>query len=164
MTTWTESAMDRLIDLWAKGWSCSVIATQLRDEGLGSFTRNAVIGKAHRLGLESRPSPIKNLGKGSGKHQRRRADRAEIHTVVKPLFADMPAPAAPKEPDHYSSSTKDISAGFNASGPVIDCQWPEGHPGEPGFHFCGERSRPGKPYCAEHCAVAYMKIKHTEAA
>ena len=40
-----------------------------------------------------------------------------------------------------------------------ECRWPIGHPGEPDFHFCTERALVGKPYCAEHTALAYVKVK-----
>ena len=52
--SWTDERIDRLKKLWSKG----VTASQIADE-LGGVSRNAVIGKAHRLGLQSRPSPVK---------------------------------------------------------------------------------------------------------
>ena len=68
--SWTDERVAMLRELWAKGLSASQIAVQL-----GGVTRNAVIGKAHRLGLESRPSPIR--GNGTGSRRRNRAiDRA----------------------------------------------------------------------------------------
>ena len=63
--SWTDERVTMLRDLWAKGLSASQIAVQL-----GGVTRNAVIGKAHRLGLESRPSPIRNNGTGSRRRNR----------------------------------------------------------------------------------------------
>ena len=63
---WTDDRVDHLRELWSKGLSASQIAAQLGD----GVTRNAVIGKAHRLGLEGRPSPIR--GGGSGIRVRRR--------------------------------------------------------------------------------------------
>ena len=104
MLVWTESLIADLTALWDQGLSASEIAARL-----GGISRNAVIGKAHRLGLPSRPSPIKRA--------RAVAERK----------------------------------------PGRGCCWPLGDPGEKDFHFCGKRAEPGRPYCAEHCAVAYRK-------
>jgi GcrA cell cycle regulator len=51
---------------------------------------------------------------------------------------------------------------FEFSGP--SCLWPYGHPNDPNFHFCGARPAPGKPYCAEHAALAYIRPKDSNAA
>ena len=133
---WTEERIDMLRELWAKGLSCSKIAAQL-----GGTTRNAVIGKAHRLGLESRPSPV-TFSDGSGRTMRRRVTKAhkEIETVVVPLFDD--APTRRVTPVIIGSST-------------ATCQWPHGNVGEPGFGFCGSASAAGRPYCVKHVKRAY---------
>ena len=101
---WTEARVDKLKTLWEDGLSASQIA-----ENLGDVTRNAVIGKTHRLGLSSRPSPIKRTN----------------HLIV----------AAPERM----------------------CQWPIGNPRDPSFHFCGKPAMPDRPYCGEHCAMAYRR-------
>ena len=138
-TPWTEERIDMLRDLWAKGLSCSKIAAQL-----GSTTRNAVIGKAHRLGLESRPSPV-TFSDRSGRTMRRRVTKAhkEINTVVLPLFDDTPTRRV--VPVIIGSST-------------ATCQWPHGNVGEPGFGFCGSASDAGRPYCAKHVKRAYRSF------
>ncbi|MBI1779129.1 MAG: global cell cycle regulator GcrA-like protein [Proteobacteria bacterium] len=100
---WSEERVAELKRLWATGLSARQIAEQL-----GGVTRNAVIGKAHRLGL-SQPSPT----------------RMKPRTASAPIFAER------------------------------GCRWPIGHPGENGFHFCGQPSDAGRPYCIEHCSVAY---------
>lgn len=82
MTTWTEAATDRLIELWGKGISASRISASLFQEGLGSFTRNAAIGKAHRLGLESRPSPIRGNGRGTRRRAGRRIDQDRADRIL----------------------------------------------------------------------------------
>ena len=139
-TRWTDERNDRLRELWATGLSCAKIAARL-----GGTTRNAVIGKAHRLGLESRQSPI-SFDAGSDRTTQRRITRAhkQIHAVVAPLFVD--APARPAPPVIVGSSTE-------------KCQWPHGNVGEPGFGFCGEASAAGRPYCAEHVRRAYLPPK-----
>jgi GcrA cell cycle regulator len=122
--SWTEERIDRLKAMWTKGSTASQIA-----EELGGVSRNAVIGKAHRLGLESRPSPVK-----AGEEKEKKAKAA-------------PAPKA-------SADVADKTSLLDLNDRV--CRWPMGHPGEPDFHFCGEPSNPGYPYCVAHCGVAYQ--------
>ena len=145
---WTKDRADQLIHLWATGLSCAKIAAKIG----GGISRNAVIGKAHRLGLESRPSPVKFLD-GSGRTTQRRATKAhkEIHTLIAPLFDDGPAPTHTAAPVILGSST-------------ATCQWPHGNVGEPGFGFCGAASAAGRPYCAEHVKLAYLPPKRRVAA
>ena len=112
-----------LKELWDKGLSASQIAAELAE----GVTRNAVIGKAHRMGLSSRPSPVKS--------DRRKAKKpAKSRTEKK------------KETDKVS--LLDLTERM--------CKWPIGHPGDEDFHFCGKPSQPGMPYCAAHCAEAYQ--------
>lgn len=121
--SWTDERIDILKQLWEKGLSASQIA-----EELGGVTRNAVIGKAHRLGLKSRPSPVKAGG------------------------AKKAAAAAPKKPK-VVTKPKRVTL-LDLSDKI--CKWPHGHPGEEDFHFCGKPVQAGFPYCSEHCAVAYQ--------
>jgi GcrA cell cycle regulator len=109
---WNDERIKDLIALWNEGLSTSEIGNRL------GVTKNAVIGKVHRLGLPKRQSPIQ------------RKPKAE------------PAKAKIIKLEH-------LSAGM--------CCWPEGEPGTPGFRFCGHKAIPDKPYCAEHCARAYVK-------
>src|SRR5690349_3930174 len=81
--SWTEERIDRLKAMWTKGATASQIA-----EELGGVSRNAVIGKAHRLGLESRPSPVK-----AGEEKEKKAKAAPAPRAPKPIAAK-PAPAA----------------------------------------------------------------------
>jgi GcrA cell cycle regulator len=189
--SWTEERIERLKKMWHDG----ATASQIADE-LGGVSRNAVIGKAHRLGLEQRPSPVKA---GEEKEARkaapapaaaRAAPRAESPRAPSASAPASPQPtAAPSragEPQYRSIGP----GGFVRQGPgdqqapippapprrlvpakpspeVADktsllelndriCKWPIGHPGEPDFHFCGEQSNPGFPYCVQHCGVAYQ--------
>jgi GcrA cell cycle regulator len=195
--SWTEERIERLKKMWQDGSTASQIADEL-----GGVSRNAVIGKAHRLGLEARPSPVK-----PGEEKEHRAPAAAA-PAPKPAPAERPAPKAaapaaespaPAQPAHASprrTSAHDMQyrsigpGGFIRQGPgdqqppippapprrrvpatpspeVADktsllelndriCKWPMGHPGEPDFHFCGEPSNPGFPYCVQHCGVAYQ--------
>lgn len=120
--SWTDERIELLKNLWDSGQSASQIAKEL-GEGV---TRNAVIGKAHRLGLKSRPSPVK-------------ADKPEV-------------PAAPKRVE--KKEAKKLVTLLDLTDRM--CKWPHGHPGDEDFHFCGKPSEPGMPYCAAHCAEAYQ--------
>ena len=110
-TFWTEERVAQLGKLWAEGLSTAEIGRRL------GITKNAVVGKAHRLNLQGRPSPLR--------------------VVTQPRVV------------------------VEYTGP--SCSWPHGHPGDKDFHFCGSRPVPGKPYCAEHAALAYVKPKERNA-
>ena len=192
--SWTEERIERLKKMWQDG----ATASQIADE-LGGVSRNAVIGKAHRLGLEARPSPVK-----PGEEKEKPAAAAPLPKaapVERPApkaaapAAESPAPAQPARaaPQRSQSEMQYRSigpGGFIRQGPgeqqapippapprrlvpakpspevadktsLLDlndriCKWPMGHPGEPDFHFCGEPSNPGFPYCVAHCGVAYQ--------
>lgn len=125
--SWTDERIGLLKELWEKGLSASQIATEL-----GGVTRNAVIGKAHRMGLSSRPSPVKG-------------EPAKQAAAARP--------AAPKKQPEKKPAKQRVT--------LLDltdrmCKWPHGHPGEADFHFCGKPAEPSVPYCAEHCAQAYQ--------
>jgi len=156
--SWTEERVTLLTQLWGNGKSASEIA-----EIIGDVTRNAVIGKAHRLGLSGRPSPIKKVA----------PSRAAVHKVER-------RPVAPKQREakavrqeaaptsklaavvmHPKAKIDDAPAG---GATILDltermCRWPMGDPRDPSFRFCGRTRAPGLPYCAEHCAVAYQPPK-----
>ncbi len=119
---WTEDRIDQLKKLWDAGLSASQIAKEL-GEGV---TRNAVIGKAHRLSLKSRPSPVK-----TDKEKKTTTPRKTVKKASKKVVTLL-----------------DLTDRM--------CKWPIGHPGEQDFHFCGKNSEPGMPYCAKHCAEAYQ--------
>ncbi len=119
---WTDARIDVLRKLWTEGLSASQIAKELGE----NVTRNAVIGKAHRLGLEKRPSPVK-----SEKTKK---------------------PAAPKKV--VKKATSSMVTLLDLTDRM--CKWPIGHPGEENFHFCGKNSQAGMPYCSSHCREAYQ--------
>jgi len=155
--SWNDERVDTLRDLWSQGLSASQIAARL-----GGVSRNAVIGKAHRLGLEGRPSPIRGNGTG-GRRRSRGARMTPTLTLSGTRIArpdeeadDLPAaglvgrridavPLAP--PVRALAAQTDGRA----------CAWPVGDPGDPGFKFCGSPAVVGRPYCGEHCAVAYIR-------
>lgn len=125
---WTDERIEELKALWAEGLTTGEIGKRL------GVSKNAVVGKAHRLGLKGRPSPIKRPG-------------AATPTAAAPKPA-RPKPAEAKQPPAKIRSVVDLSA--------HTCRWPIGDPKEATFHFCGAPCIPGKPYCAEHAAIAYV--------
>ncbi len=171
---WTDERIALLKQYWEEGRSASQIAELLGE----SLSRNAVIGKAHRLGLASRPSPLKT---GEAKAEPK-APRAEPKAASPKPAPARPAPAAPvaapaqaqaperpapvsaaepvaMEPASVAARTAPRPKGGRVT--LLDlndriCKWPIGHPDEPDFHFCGKPVNPGFPYCGEHCLVAYQ--------
>ncbi len=147
---WTDERIAQLKAGWEGGMTASQIAEQL-GEGV---TRNAVIGKAHRLGLESRPSPVKGA-----------EESVEATPVAAPVATAAPAtaaaPAAVVQAAARPLAKKPVRSGKAAKTTLLDlsekiCKWPIGHPGDADFHFCGKPSQAGFPYCTEHCLVAYQ--------
>ena len=98
--SWTDERIDRLKAMWTKGATASQIA-----EELGGVSRNAVIGKAHRLGLESRPSPVK-AGEEKVKKAPAKAGAAPAPRAAKPAPAPKPAPTAAPEPRETAAETR----------------------------------------------------------
>ncbi|MGC2854322.1 GcrA family cell cycle regulator [Novispirillum sp. DQ9] len=129
---WTDERIEELKSLWAEGLTTGEIGKRL------GVSKNAVVGKAHRLGLKGRPSPIKRAG----------TPAAAATTAAAPAKPAKAKPAEAKQPPAKIRSVVDLSA--------HTCRWPIGDPREPGFHFCGAPSLAGKPYCAEHSAIAYV--------
>ncbi|MEQ8967782.1 MAG: GcrA family cell cycle regulator [Azospirillaceae bacterium] len=145
--SWTDERVDKLRELWGNGKSASEIA-----DLLGGVSRNAVIGKAHRLGLSGRPSPIRKREDGAPTPTSRVAAAAPAPTTP-------PAkPAAPAKP----TVVADRDAGPGDDGATIlnlterMCRWPIGDPKKPGFRFCGRSAIAGLPYCQDHATVAYQ--------
>lgn len=241
--SWTDERIAKLTKMWEGGATASQIA-----EDLGGVSRNAVIGKAHRLGLKARPSPVKSNDKPEAAAKpvtdaapkaapppraaavqaappQAAAQQAATPPAAAPQAASSqaassqaaaprpPAPPAPRpaapvqaeaaEPASAAQGAEGAApkpaqprivsvgpGGFLRQGPgdqqapippapprrlvparpspevanktgLLDlneriCRWPMGHPGEPDFHFCGEKVNPGFPYCVEHCGRAYQ--------
>jgi GcrA cell cycle regulator len=179
--SWTDERVEKLQEMWAEGMSAAQIA-----KTLGGVTRNAVIGKVHRLGLSNRAAP----GKPGGPEDAEALGEAEIEAAPvappppapEPAVEAAPEPAAPaapprpvardlqrREPAPMSEDRKEALANLAEIEKtarrvsLLDltervCKWPIGDPTEPNFHFCGLPSTPGKPYCAAHVAVAFQPM------
>jgi GcrA cell cycle regulator len=154
---WNDVSLQALRQLWGEGRTASQIAALL------GLTRNQVIGKAHRLGLDGRPSPIKGDKPARlPTHQRaitgvarERKLRAAAETPQQPAAAPSRAAAGAAEAPPPPARPR-AAAGLPSR---ASCAWPIGDPRAPGFHFCGETPVvPGRPYCVEHCYVAYRKV------
>lgn len=112
---WTEEKVKNLKKLWLKGATTAEIAKKL------GLSKNSIIGKVHRLNLETRPSPIKKA-----------APAKKVKVVA-------------RRPERIGIMELKLNT----------CRWPIGDPMEEDFHFCGKNTVMGKPYCAEHCKMAY---------
>ncbi|MBB3883010.1 GcrA family cell cycle regulator [Acetobacter oeni] len=247
---WTDETIARLKALWQEGLSTAEIGRQI------GITKNAVVGKAHRLGLPARPSPIRRQGataKAATAKPASVASESEVRPAIQQTVkitepvkavaesstsqhevtkAGTPAVIAAPEAGHVrpakAASVQTTSENqITASAPVVvsgsggndvvvktasenekslppassksttadaspavvktppatpkpaasrsafrsissaleprrrgpSCCWPLGDPGMPDFHFCGATPLPGKPYCAEHAALAYVKLR-----
>jgi len=146
---WTEDRVEVLTKLWAEGLSASQIATKL-----GGVTRNAVIGKVHRLGLSGRAKPSRPATKRTSKPSAPRT-RTVARTVPKPAATPRVAPIAPPPP----IEAKPLPSGEYATILTIRdhmCKWPIGDPSTDDFSFCGRKTDPAAPYCDAHSSVAYQ--------
>ncbi|MEM6410287.1 MAG: GcrA family cell cycle regulator [Pseudomonadota bacterium] len=160
---WTEDRVDVLKKLWAEGHSASQIAKQL-----GGVTRNAVIGKVHRLGLSGRATPSRPV------------KRPPRLARPKPQFSPAGGARMVEAKDKQQSSERAIAAAEKAALAALQplplkdgeaatiltirdsmCKWPIGDPADPKFAFCGRKAECG-PYCKEHAKVAFQPAKRRE--
>lgn len=166
---WTEDRVATLTKLWADGLSASQIAKQL-----GGVTRNAVIGKVHRLGLSGRAKPSSPARKAAAAKTAANAPKASARAKAKPAKASpkpkvkiVRAPSAPRTPSVIAQvptpppplDAKPMSNGEFATILTITdhmCKWPIGDPGASNFRFCGRKTDPEEPYCVAHSRVAYQ--------
>lgn len=151
--TWTDERVELLKKLWADGLSASQIAAEL-----GGITRNAVIGKVHRLGLSGRAkSP-------SSSAPRQRKTRAPSHLmrISRPAMRGNTALAHAYEYDvdpEPEVIENIIPLGQRRALLELNeetCRWPIGDPATSDFFFCGGKPIPGLPYCSYHSRVAYQ--------
>jgi GcrA cell cycle regulator len=148
--SWTDERVELLKKLWTDGLSASQIAAEL-----GGVTRNAVIGKVHRLGLSGRGQPTSSI-----KRQRRthssgiRRVRQMISVGNLALKADAMAEAEPQPRRNVVVPIPRKLSIFQLT--ERTCKWPLGDPGHEDFHFCGHDSLENLPYCEYHAGVAYQ--------
>jgi GcrA cell cycle regulator len=154
---WTDEHDDMLKRLWKQGLSCSQIAKKMHEEGAPDRSRNAIIGRVHRLRLVARgDTPRQNRT-----YQQRRAaalrapkeKRVLKHAAVT-VFTDPAKRTAPwKEPRR-----NDIARVAFDELTALHCRWPVGDPKQCGFGFCGAVVS-GATYCEEHHRRAFPAME-----
>ena len=173
--SWTDERVETLKRMWNEGQSASQIAKEL-----GGVTRNAVIGKVHRLGLSNRS--------GGAPAAPAKEKAAPKPATPKPMVTESasPAPSAPPpmsparkaiipagQPLPPQPSANEISPEALAKVNEVEktarkislmeltertCKWPVGDPATDDFWFCGLPVQPGKPYCEAHVGVAFQPM------
>jgi GcrA cell cycle regulator len=151
--SWTDERVELLKKLWSDGLSASQIAGEL-----GGITRNAVIGKVHRLGLSGRAKS------SSGATPRPRKARTVSHVLRMPRVRGNTALAHAYEYDIEPEPElieNIIPIGQRRTLLELTeqtCRWPIGDPGSSEFFFCGGNTIGGLPYCGYHARVAYQPV------
>lgn len=161
---WIEDTISRLRHLWGEGHSTAEIGRRL------GVSKNAVVGKAHRLDLPARPSPIRRGGSGAA--PRRPAPKRVAGPTLPPLTSAVVPAAESVMRMPLTATVQRPAAVIPASPPAprvqvvsrpysrtVACCWPIGDPGTPGFRFCDAEAAQGKPYCQEHAQIAYVKVR-----
>ena len=177
---WTDETIAHLRGLWDEGHTTAEIGRRL------GITKNAVVGKAHRLNLPARPSPIRR-GAEDGRAARRAGPRRQGERQggrqgesTLPSFgpdSSIISSAVSSAPEFTIASASETTRAprpaeaprpqpvlravpaSRPAGRLSTCCWPIGEPGTSSFHFCGGAALPTKPYCAEHAAVAYVRVR-----
>ena len=138
--SWTDEKVSKLKELWGKGNTASQIA-----EIIGGISRNAVIGKAHRLNLSAKiktravasnqdfetSMQVKNIKSKKGRRSKFKS------LIIEKNFE----PENPKQLEELDENS---------------CKWPIGHPDEKSFYFCGRSSLKDFSYCKLHLLYAYQ--------
>lgn len=170
-TMWTEERIERLKTLWADGLSASQIAARL-----GGITRNAVIGKVHRLGLAGRATTSRRY---APRLRRRTAPDARKRVVVTALLPTSPrttlracgnlalkpalahSEANPETQAVVPSPVEELNMPAAMRVGLLDltdsmCRWPIGAPQDEHFHFCGYQKGVSGSYCEHHTRIAHQ--------
>ena len=137
--SWNQQKVEDLKKLWNDGVATSRIGEQL------GFTKNAVIGKAFRLGLERRQNSRKKISQPAS---------FSSTTLYRETSSSSSSISVKKEPIRRREKFS-FKKSIVGTGNFRSCQWPIGDPLEEGFHYCGGQNIPTKPYCIEHFKKAY---------
>lgn len=156
---WTDDRVELLKKLWAEGLSASQIANRL-----GGVTRNAVIGKVHRLGLSGRTTTSRAKAPRTRRravHHPGRQSRPQLRTQGSAALKPDYSADAEEEYELVPAPIKELVIPLHERASILTldetkCRWPIGDPGDEDFHFCGRHSEVGVPYCEYHSSVAYQ--------
>ncbi|MCW6511043.1 GcrA family cell cycle regulator [Lichenifustis flavocetrariae] len=150
--SWTDERVEQLSKLWLEGRSASQIAAEL---GLG-VTRNAVIGKVHRLGLAGRAKVVAPQAQGRTK--------AKAQVTAAPEVEEVEATVVPLRnvPTPIQDAVGELAIPPSERVTIMElretsCRWPMGDPSHAEFRFCGAKTAIGSgPYCATHARLAFQ--------
>ena len=171
---WTDERIKQLRQLWSEGQSASKIA-----EKLGGVTRNAVIGKIHRLGLSNRsensektiitkkrgrPPKVKNTD--NFQKQTDDSKNKKFSQINSDKFDDLRVDGLGNDKNILPEATLASIAELEENAKKLNlmeltertCKWPIGDPATENFWFCGHPSEQGKPYCSTHVSIAFQPI------
>ena len=174
--SWTDERVELLKKLWGEGQSASQIAKEL-----GGVTRNAVIGKVHRLGLSNRASSSsktetsQKVDKKPEKVAPKKPEAVTKEPEPKPVMqsparrpiipAGQPLPPQPTANEISPEALARVSEIEKKAKKISllelterTCKWPVGDPATPDFWFCGLPTQSGKPYCEAHVGVAFQPM------
>ncbi|WP_413720966.1 GcrA family cell cycle regulator [Silicimonas sp. MF1-12-2] len=175
--SWTDERVELLKKMWTEGQSASQIAKEL-----GGVTRNAVIGKVHRLGLsnragsaaapapEKKPAKVETAPKVEPKKAAKPAPKEKVVEVTvtprKPIVpAGQPLPPQPSANEIPAETLANVREVEKTAKKISlmelterTCKWPIGDPATDDFWFCGLAVQQGKPYCEAHVSVAFQPM------
>jgi GcrA cell cycle regulator len=169
--TWSDERVELLKKLWADGLSASQIAAEI-----GNVTRNAVIGKVHRLGLSGRAKSPASSAPRPRKAPTRSPSHPMSHGGAMPngggggqahavrgntALAPSLRPDADPFVDPVPEPRQDVVVPMSERVTIMElresmCRWPLGDPTTPEFRFCGSKSASSLPYCHYHARIAYQ--------
>ncbi len=158
---WPEARTLYLISAWGAGHT-------VRDIGIAlGISKNSVVGKVHRLGLPSRPSPIRHGGPQPSVRTQR-AERRAAGRVSPPGGHLQSIPATVATVPELMSMAPARSVAVPRETPrqfarVVTCAFPIGDPGEPGFRWCADDAKRDSPYCAHHHSICYVRVRDLRA-
>jgi GcrA cell cycle regulator len=150
--SWTDERVELLKKLWSEGLSASQIAGRL-----GSVTRNAVIGKVHRLGLSGRATTTRIKSSRPRRAPAPKRPRPQFKQPGNPAFRSL----YQGEAEVYQPPAEEMEIPVGERKSLQDltessCRWPIGDPQMADFHFCNKKKVPGLPYCEHHARRAFQ--------